>query len=268
MVVQVIDKALLRRRMARAHARGGAGAAFLMAHAAADLAERLASVERDFTIGVAHGGQTSALAEALAATGKAAWVFRLEQTEPAVESRDAETVVGDEEGLPLAQASIDLFVSALALQWSNDLPGALIQIRSALKPGGLFLAAMTGGRTLAELREAFFAAEMEVRGGASPRVIPAADLNDMGSLLQRAGFANPVTDREVLTVRYDSAFALFRDLRAMGASNALLERERRPVTRNLLGRVADIYADRFSDADGRVRATFELVWLSGWAPAR
>ncbi len=175
-------------------------------------------------------------------------------------------LVGDEEALPLAPGSIDLFASALALQWTNDLPGALIQIRAALRPDGLLLAAMTGGSTLAELREALTAAESELRGGASPRVMPAADVRDLGALLQRAGFALPVADREVLTVRYDSAFDLFRDLRAMGAANALPERERRPAGRGLFLRAAEIYAERFSDPDGRIRATFEIVSLSGWAP--
>jgi SAM-dependent methyltransferase len=264
MVVEVIDKSLLRRRMARAYARGSAGAGFLLDHAAAELADRVESLERSFETAITHGAQSPALANALFATGKVRRVFRLERTGGVLVGSQAPGIVGDEETLPLRSASIDLFTSALALQWTNDLPGALVQIRRVLTPGGLFLAAMTGGRTLAELREAFFTAETEIRGGASPRVVPAADLNDIGSLLQRAGFARPVADREVLTVRYESAFNLFRDLRAMGASNALVERERKPATRHLFKRVGEIYADRFSDPDGRVRATFEMIWLSGW----
>jgi SAM-dependent methyltransferase len=174
--------------------------------------------------------------------------------------------VGDEEALPLGVASIDLFASTLALQWANDLPGALIQIRTALRPDGLFLAAMTGGETLTELRQSLFAAESELRGGASPRVIPAADVRDLGALLQRAGFALPVVDRDKVIVRYDTAFDLFRDLRAMGASNALTDRDRRPVGHKLFLRAAEIYAEKFSDADGRIRATFDIISLSGWAP--
>jgi SAM-dependent methyltransferase len=176
------------------------------------------------------------------------------------------TIVADEEALPFASGSFDLIVSALSLQWANDLPGALVQIRRALAPDGLFLAAVIGGQSLMELRTALTAAEAELTGGASPRVAPFADVRDLGGLLQRAGFALPVTDVEPLIVRYASMFALLRDLRAMGATNALTERSRVPLRRAVLTRAAEIYADRFSDSDGRVRATFEIVWLSGWAP--
>ena len=154
----------------------------------------------------------------------------------------------------------------LSLQFVNDLPGTLVQIRRALKPDGLFLAALLGGETLTELRQAFAAAESEIEGGVSPRVAPFADLRDLGALLQRAGFALPVTDVDRITVRYDSAFALMHDLRRMGATNALIDRRRTPLRRATLMRMAEIYAERFADADGRLRATFEIVWLSGWAP--
>jgi SAM-dependent methyltransferase len=265
MVLRVTDKALLRRRLARAHARAAPGADFLMNHVVADLADRLASVERHFDIGVAFAGQTEKLAVALGDSGKVGRVFRVEPVAAAFGPAQA-GAVADEEALPLAPASIDLFASALALQWTNDLPGALVQIRQALKPDGLFLAAMTGGRTLSELREALYEAEAEISGGTSPRVLPAADVRDLGALLQRAGFALPVADRDVLTVRYDDAFRLFGDLRAMGATNVLFERERRPAIRRLFMRAAEIYAEKFSDPDGRVRASFEIVSLSGWAP--
>jgi SAM-dependent methyltransferase len=174
--------------------------------------------------------------------------------------------VADEEALPFRDASLDLVVSALALQFVNDLPGALLQIRRALKPDGLFLAALLGGGTLTELRQAFAAAESDVEGGVSPRVAPFADLRDLGALLQRAGFALPVTDTDHLIVRYNTVFGLTHDLRRMGATNALLDRRRAPLKRATLMRMAEIYAQRFADADGRVRATFEIVWLSGWAP--
>jgi SAM-dependent methyltransferase len=157
-------------------------------------------------------------------------------------------------------------MSALALQFVNDLPGTLIQIRRALKPNGLFLAALVGGDTLTELRQAFAAAEAEIEDGISPHVAPFVDLREMGTLLQRAGFALPVTDIDRLTVRYASPFALMHDLRRMGASNPLIERRRRPLKRATLMRMVEIYAERFSDVDGRIRATFEIVWLSGWAP--
>jgi SAM-dependent methyltransferase len=265
MIVRITDKPLLRRRLARAIGRASPGADFLLARAVDDLAERLAGVERRFEIGVAHGGTGDGLAEAMAATGRVARVLRLEQTTAAFRS-GASGVVADEEALPLAPESVDVFVSTLVLQWTNDLPGALLQIRQALRPDGLFLAAIMGGRTLAELREALFAAETEIAGGASPRVLPFADVRDLGALLQRAGFALPVADRDLVTVRYDSALRLFADLKAMGATNVLVERDRRPASRRLLLRTAEIYAERYSDPDGRVRASFEIVSLSGWAP--
>ena len=167
------------------------------------------------------------------------------------DSRTAAFVAADEEALPFGDATLDLVVSALALQFVNDLPGTLVQIRRALKPDGLFLAALLGGDTLTELRQAFAAAESEIEGGVSPRVAPFADMRDLGALLQRAGFALPVTDVDRLTVRYDSPFALMHDLRRMGATNALVERRRRPLRRATLLRMAEIYAERFADADGR-----------------
>ena len=266
MVTEVTDKRVLRHRLARAHRAGDQRATFLLRHVVTDLAERLGAIERRFPIAVAHGGQTEEVAQALLASGKIGSVFRLEHTGQAFAQNHTPGAVGDEEALPLGPASIDLFVSTLALQWTNDLPGALVQIRGALKPDGLFLAALAGGQTLAELREALFAAESEIRGGASPRVIPAADVRDLGALLQRAGFALPVVDRDVVTVRYATPFDLFRELKAMGASNALADRDRRPASRRFLVRAAEIYAERFSDPDGRVRATFEIVSVSGWAP--
>src|SRR5207253_6967956 len=172
----------------------------------------------------------------------------------------------DPEPLSLAPGSLDLVVSALAFQFVNDLPGALAQIRRALKPDGLLLAAMIGGETLVELRLCLAVAEAECEGGVSPRVAPFADLRDVGVLLQRAGFALPVTDVDGVVVRYDNAFALMQDLRRMGATNVLMERRRTPTRRATLLRMAQLYAERFSDADGRIRATFDIVWLSGWAP--
>ena len=175
-------------------------------------------------------------------------------------------VAADEEALPFADASLDLVVSALALQAVNDLPGMLVQIRRALKPDGLFMAALFGGDTLSELRQSFAQAEAEIEGGASPRVAPFADVRAMGALLQRAGFALPVTDTERITVRYASPLSLLRDLRRMGATNALAERRRLPLRRTTLLRAMEIYGERFADPDGKVRATFEIVWVSGWAP--
>src|ERR1700735_4342422 len=171
-----------------------------------------------------------------------------------------------QEILSLQPECVALAVSALAFQFVNDLPGVLAQIRRALRPDGLLLAAMTGGDTLSELRQSFAAAEAECEGGVSPRVVPFADLRDVGALLQRAGFALPVTDVDRVVVRYDSAFVLMQDLRRMGATNVLVERRRMPTRRATLLRMAQIYAERFSDPDGRIRATFDVIWLSGWAP--
>jgi SAM-dependent methyltransferase len=262
--IEVHDKALLRRRLARALARSGPGADFLLERAVADLAERLAAVERRFSVGIALLGTTGRLAEALLASGKVEAVFRIERVPGALQS--GRGVVADEEALPLRPESVDLVASALALQWTNDLPGALVQIRQALRPDGLFFGSLLGGDTLAELRQAFSQAESEVRGGLSPRVTPFADVRDLGALLQRAGFALPVTDIEPVSVRYRDPFGLFRDLRAMGLTNALVDRRKTPLRRATLLRAAEIYAERFADADGRLRATFELLWLSGWAP--
>src|SRR5688500_6825125 len=178
---RVTDKALLRWRLARAHAGEDRNPAFLLDTVTADLAERLAGIERRFAVAVAHGGQGNTLARALAGTARIGSLIRMEQTQEALRGTAWPAIVADEEALPFSAGSIDLFVSTLAFQWTNDLPGALIQLRRALRPDGLLLAAMTGGRTLAELREALFAAETELTGGASPRVIPAVDVQDLGS---------------------------------------------------------------------------------------
>ena len=175
-------------------------------------------------------------------------------------------IIADEEALPFAPASLDLVVSGLVLHHVNDLPGTLVQIRRALKPDGLFLAALLGGETLKELREAWLIAEDEIMGGASPRVAPFADVRDLGGLLQRAGFALPVADTDVVRVTYASPLDLMREIKAMGASNVLTARRRVPVTRKLLFRAAEVYAERFALADGRIPATFEIITLTAWVP--
>jgi len=260
----VFDRQILRARRARARKLGAA--TFLLDRVAEDLAERLGAVLRSFEVAIDLGTPTDAVRRALALSGKAGTLIAAEPDAAVLPAGSVPRVVTDEEALPFADASLDLVVSALSLQFVNDLPGTLIQIRRALKPDGLFLAALIGGDSLSELRDAFAQAESEMEGGLSPRVAPFADLRDLGGLLQRAGFALPVADSERLTVRYDSAFALMRDLRAMGATNALTERRRTPLKRATLLRMAQIYAERFADSDGRVRATFEIAWLSGWAP--
>lgn len=259
----IFDRKLLRARQRRARALGPA--TFLIDRVAEELGERLAVVLRQFDRTVDLGTPTDAVRRVLATSGKVATIVA---AEPAVMRAEASSlcVVADEEALPFAEGSLDLVVSALALQFVNDLPGTLIQIRRALKPDGLLLAALIGGDSLSELREAFAEAESEVEGGISPRVSPFADIRDLGALLQRAGFALPVVDSDRLTVRYDSAIALMQDLRCMGATNVLNERRRTPLRRATLQRMLEIYARRFADADGRLRASFEIVWLSGWAP--
>jgi SAM-dependent methyltransferase len=268
----VFDRPLVRARRRRAMAL--APVTFLIERVAEDFADRLAAVLRRFEVALDLGTPTDAVHRVLAASGKVATViaadalFALPRLRGSVgEGAGVGLAVAlDEEMLAFRDASLDLVVSALALQYVNDLPGTLIQIRRALKPDGLFLAALAGGATLTELREAFAAAEAEIEDGVSPRVAPFAELRELGALLQRAGFALPVTDVDRLTVRYASPFALMHELRRMGATNALAERRRRPLKRATLLRMAEIYADRFSDRDGRIRATFEIVWLSGWAP--
>ena len=249
-IPRLIDRGALHARQARAQRLGAA--TFLLDRAAADLQERLSAVLRDFK--------------------DVADVWTLGDGLPGVLADRFKTVArvgmfdGVDEALQLAPESLDLAVSALALQFANDLPGVLAQIRRALRPDGLFLASLLGGDTLTELREAFTAAEVEREGGLSPRVLPFADLRDLGALLQRAGFALPVADVDRVVVRYDNAFALMQDLRRMGATNVLTERRRGFLRRATLLRMAQVYAERFSDSDGRIRATFDIVWLSGWAP--
>jgi SAM-dependent methyltransferase len=286
----VFDRRRQRTHRMRAAALGPS--TFLIERVAEDLSDRLATVLRRFECALDLGTPTDAVRRVLAASGKVGTIIaadalaggaavarrRVRESmaqgeRPGQGERTSEGMLGvqlvvaaDEEALPFRDASLDLVVSALALQFVNDLPGTLIQIRRALKPDGLLLAALAGGDTLTELRQAFAAAEAEIEDGISPRVVPFSDVRDMGALLQRAGFALPVTDVDRVTARYASPISLMHDLRRMGATNALLERSRRPLKRATLKRMTEIYAERFADRDGRIRATFEIVWLCGWAP--
>ena len=231
-----------------------------------DIEDRLTVVSRQFPVAWVINGFSSDIVGRLMQIGKADVVFAMEPVAEAINDPITDAVVGDEEHLPIASESADLIVSPLTMQFVNDLPGVLVQIRQALKPDGLFLGSMLGGNSLVELRHAFAEAEADWRGGISPRFLPLADVRDLGGLLQRAGFALPVADRDILTVRYESAFDLMRDLKAMGASNSLVDRDRTPASRGLLAAVNDVYRRRFGDPDGRIRATFEILSLSGWAP--
>jgi SAM-dependent methyltransferase len=245
----LFDRALLRARQQRARKRGAV--TFLLDRVAEDIGDRLRAVTRNF----ADVADIWSPGEVL--RGPVADRFR------SIARVGFDT---NSETLPLLPESLDLVVSALAFQFVNDLPGVLAQIRRALRPDGLLLAAMIGGDTLTELRQAFAEAEAECEGGVSPRVAPFADLRDIGSLLQRAGFALPVTDVDSVMVRYENAFTLMEDLRRMGAANVMVERRRTPTRPTTMMRMAQIYTNRFADPDGRIRATFDIVWLSGWAP--
>ncbi|MGH6670641.1 MAG: methyltransferase domain-containing protein [Xanthobacteraceae bacterium] len=264
---QIFDRALVRRRQLRALALGPSF--FLLDRVAHDLADRLAAVLRHFDVAVDLGTPGAALRTRLHGLGSVDTIVTLDGipgSGATAAEKEERHVVADEEALPFRDASLDLVVSALSLQYVNDIPGVLVQIRRALKPDGLFIAALVGGETLTELRQSFAAAESDIEGGASPRVAPFVDVRALGDLLQRAGFALPVADADRYTLRYDSAFALMQELRRMGATNALFARRRMPLRRATLMRMAEIYAQRFADGDGRVRATFDIVWLSGWAP--
>ncbi|MER9624533.1 methyltransferase domain-containing protein [Mesorhizobium sp. M0222] len=260
----IIDTELWLVRKRRALAHPVAGADFLMRRAAEDLADRLGAVERKFGKAAVLFCQTPDATDVVAASGKAAEIVRVEADPAFLDGRPG--LIAPLETVPFQPESLDLVVSLLSLQAMNDIPGMLVQIRRALRPDGLFLGAFAGAGTLSELRESLLAAETELYGGASPRVIPFTDVRDAGALLQRAGLALPVADVETVTVRYDTLFDLIADLRAMGETSALTDRSRRPGARKLFTRAAEIYTERFSDADGRIRASFSIVWMSGWAP--
>jgi SAM-dependent methyltransferase len=267
----IFDRALLSVRRSRARRLGIE--TFLIERVAEDLADRLKAVLRRFDLAADLGTPTDAVRAALARNSNiAAMVAVTPAGDPVPEPCGGHAtarvlrVIADEEALPFAAGTLDLAVCALALQAVNDLPGVLVQVRRALKPDGLFLAALLGGDTLIELRQSFAAAESECEGGASPRVAPFADLREVAALLQRAGFALPVADVDRLVVRYPSPLALVHDLRRMGATNPLVERRRTPLRRATLMRAMEIYAARFADGDGKVRATFDVMWLSGWTP--
>jgi SAM-dependent methyltransferase len=257
---KLFDRALAARRLDRALAQGPED--FLLARATEDLSERLAVIKRDFSDALDLGTPGPQAAAAL----RAARVTRIAPTAASLGEGRFAGLVADPERPPLGESAFDLIVSLLALHQVDDLPGALIQIRRALRPDGLLIAALPGGETLRELRECLLAAESELTGGAHPRVIPFADARALGGLLQRAGLALPVVDSDRFTVRYADMFALMRDLRAFGATNALIDRTRRFTPREVFLRAAALYAQRYADADGRVRATFEILWLSAWAP--
>ena len=266
---RIFDRDLLRRRLDRA-APGYARADFLKRRAAGDIVMRLEAIMRDFPRAVDLGARNGAFAQALADSDAAPRVGLLVEADlsgPMLAGRGGMRIQADEERLPFAAASLDLIVSSLSLHWANDVIGALVQARLALKPDGLFIGALFGGATLTELRQALTAAELELTGGAGPRVSPFADPSDAAGLLQRAGFALPVADVDRVTVRYDHPLKLMADLRQMGETSVLAERHPRPLTRRVLARAFEIYARDFAGPDGRLPATFEILTLTGWSPS-
>ncbi|MGP1397427.1 MAG: methyltransferase domain-containing protein [Inquilinaceae bacterium] len=264
----IFDRSLVRRHRDRA-APSITDHDFLFRHAGEALLDRLLDVTRTFESVLDLGCHGGTLARLWGPDRRPDHLIQCDLS-PAMAATAARTgcpaVAADEEFLPFADASFDLVVSGLSLHWVNDLPGALIQIRRALKPDGLFLGAMLGGETLAELRQALAAAELDVAGGVSPRLSPFTDVRDAGALLQRAGFALPVVDSDTVTATYDHPFRLLRDLRGMGETQAGRLRNPAPPKRAFWPSVAGHYQDRFAEADGRVPARFQIIYLTGWAP--
>jgi len=266
----VFDRNALRLRRERA-ARGWQARSFLKREIAGRLVERLDDVRRRFPLALDLGCHGDEIASALAEHEKSAvktidCLVRADLGFGFAHAAAGPALVADEEALPFAPRRFDLVLSAMSLHWVNDLPGALIQIARILRPDGLFLGAMLGGATLWQLRQALAAAESEIEDGLSPRVSPFADLRDAAGLLQRAGFALPVADSETIDVEYDSALELMRELSAMGEANLVVERRRGLARRATLLRAAEIYRERFTQASGRVPASFEVLFLHGWAP--
>ena len=264
--ITVFDRKRVRLHRDRA-APNFAAHAFLFEEVARRLDDRLKDISRDFPDVLELGCNAGLAGDAIDALRTAGSVTRCDLSAEMARRVGRGALVADEEFLPFGPGSFDLIVSNLSLHWTNDLPGALLQARMALRPDGLFIAALLGEDTLTELRECLMEAEIEISGGVSPRVSPFATLRDLGGLLQRAGFALPVVDRDRIVVTYDNAMKLLADLRGMGETNALAEQKRTFTGRGVIMRAAEIYHQRHSDADGRIPATFSVLYLHGWAPA-
>jgi len=264
---QIFDRELLKRRRDRS-----AGSIhkydFLLQRCFDDICDRVETVTRDFDRAAILGGSPG-LQDALKARDahtKINWLCQSDLSPRLASRLGGNALACDEERLPFGDESLDLILAPLGLHWANDLPGVLVQINRALKPDGFFAGAFLGGATLTELRQCLLTAESELTGGVNARISPYASTFDLAALMQRAGFALPVADIDRVTVRYDNAFALMKDLRGMGETSILADRPRTPATRALFLRTAEIYTERFSDADGRIRATFEIIHTAGWAP--
>ena len=265
MTHKLFDRALLRRRRTRI-ARLIPGGDFLLRHVAEDLVDRVRATVREFDLVVDLGAHHGIIGEQLSRLDNVGTLVQLDSAPELLALSEGLRVCCDEEILPLKPDSVDLMVSGLVLQYVNDLPGTLLQIKQSLKPDGLFLGALIGGKTLYELRTAFMMAEEEVEGGSSPHVAPFADVRALGALLQRAGFALPVVDSDVITVNYPDPLTLMRELRAMGGGNALLQRRKSFLRRGTLMRACEIYCSEFGMENGRIPASFEIITLTGWSP--
>lgn len=263
--IEVFDRQLLRMRRDRA-AMGIGDYDFLLRDVAARLIDRLSLVKRNFPQMLDLGAHHGLLAEMLKSRAGTQNVFASDMSLRFATQNAVPAVVADEEFLPFQQNCMDAIVSNLSLQWVNDLPGALVQIRNTLKPDGLFLAAVLGGESLRELRDSLMQAELAVTGGASPRISPFIDMRDMGALMQRAGFALPVVDSDMITVDYPHALKLMQDLRGMGASNATRNRLMIPTRREVLLEAGKIYQEKFGSITGRVPASFQVIYAIGWKP--
>lgn len=267
---KIFDEATLQLRQARAKGRFlnkfDASPDFLITHVANDIAERLAMVSRQFNNAIDLFGRTGAMASVMQEVENITKVSRVELPEFHAENTSYEILRSAPDLLDIGGDPVDLVVSTFALHWSNDLPGTLIQLKNSIQPDGLFLGVLAGPDTLNELRECLAIAESELFGGITPRIDPFITVQAAGALMQRAGFALPVIDTETVTIRYDNIYGLVNDLRAMAATNVLCAREKQKFSKKLFSRAAEIYASRFADEDGRIRATFELIFLSGWVP--
>ncbi len=248
-------------RRHRAAASASRQADFLFVDVAARLADRLDDIARRFPVALELGARRGAVSQALAGRNKTDLLLQAD-----VSPAFARHLAVDEERLPFAPSSLDAVISNLVLHWVNDLVGTLIQVRMALKPDGLLLAALLGGETLTELRHVLADSEIAITGGLSPRLSPMVDVRDAGALLQRAGFALPVVDTDRITVTYPDAFALMRDLKTMGENNALIDRPRTLARRNVFLRAAALYQERHADHEDRIPATFDVIYLTAWSP--
>jgi len=271
--MSVFNRDVMRRRRERAAAvpdDARRNADFLFREAAVRLADRLHDVTRDFPLALDLGCRSGQVAEMLRGSSKVGALMQADispgMARAAQRLTSLPTIIADEEFLPIREQSLDLVLSNLSLHWVNDLPGALVQIRRALMPNGLFLATMFGAQTLNELRIAFLEAEAELHDGVSPHISPFVEVRDAGNLLNRAGFALPVVDADDITVTYADMFKLMADLRAMAETNAVTERRRTFSRRATFLRAAEIYAAKFADARGRITATFQIVTMTAWAP--